>query len=301
VFVPASTIDARGRTLNANAWLTSAVGRVLELASTGEATQRAAVLEGELRLPADGRLGASFTWNRARDNSTFGCCLARTATTFTAIRDDPRDLSASWGPSDTDFRHKLAVAGALPPMFGFRLSGRYVGASGRPFSAVVNGDINGDESTSNDLAFVFDPDDAATPADVAASMRRVLANPANVARDYLRRNLGRVAARNGAAAPWAGRIDLRLARTVGTGRGRVELTADIYNFANLLNREWGAQSLLPVGISNQNPVVQRIPLLNVVGFDPSTRRYRYTVNENFGVLQRGGEPYQVQVGARFGF
>lgn len=316
VFVPATTIPpATGRTLNRNAWATPAVGRVLELVSTGTADQRAAVAEVALRGPETawggrlrgGALDASYTLNRARDNSTYGCCLARTATTFTAVRDDPRDLSGAWGPSDTDFRHKVVLSGLLPTVYGFRLGGRYVGSNGRPITAVVNGDINGDESTSNDLAFVFDPDDPATPADVAAAMRRVLANPANVARGYLRDNLGRVARRNGAFAPWVGRVDLRLARSLPTVAGgaarrqRVELTADVFNFGNLLNRRWGAQALLPQGISNQNPVVQRLPLLNVVGFDPATRRYRYTVNENFGVLQPGGDPYAVQLGARYAF
>jgi hypothetical protein len=130
----------------------------------------------------------------------------------------------------------------------------------------------------------------------------VLDNPRNVARDYLRRNLGRVAARNGAAVPWTGRVDVRLARAFPTRWGqRVEVTADVFNFANLLNRRWGAQDILPAGISDQTPVNQRVPLLNVVGFDQTTRRYRYTVNEQFGVLTRGGDPYQIQLGARYAF
>ena len=302
VFVPAGTITAAGVTQNSNAWVTRAVGRTLELRSDGEARQVAGVAEAALRLPRGGTLDLSYTRNRARDNSSYGCCLARTMTTYTPVPSDPRDLSGSWAPSDVDFRHKLVVAGALPPVFGVRLSGRYVGSTGRPFSAVVNGDLNGDESTGNDLAFVFDPDDPATPGDVATGMRAVLDNPHNVARDYLRRNLGRIATRNGATVPWTGRLDLRLARAVRTVRGqRVELSADVFNAAHLLNRRWGSQRLLPAGISEQNPVTQRVPLLNVVGFDQATRRYRYTVNENFGVLTRGGDPYQIQLGARYAF
>jgi len=166
----------------------------------------------------------------------------------------------------------------------------------------VNGDINGDEATSNDLAFVFDPDDPATPAAVAASMRKVLDNPRNVARGYLRENLGHIASRNGVFAPWVGRIDARFAKTIRTLRGQsMELGLDVFNVANLLNHNWGAEYDLPVGISNQNPVVQRIPLLNVVGFNQTTRQYVYTVNENFGVLQKAGNPYQMQLALRYLF
>jgi len=302
VFVPAATIDAQGRTLNANALVSPSLGRVLELVNTGEARQHAEIAEAHAALPLGALMDVSYTHNVARDNTTFGCCLGRTSTTFTAIRSDPRDLSGSWGPSDTDFRHKLVFAGSLPIGWGVQLGGRYVGSSGLPFSAIVNGDINGDEATSNDLAFVFDPNDPATPSAIAASMRKVLDNPRNVARGYLRDNLGRIASRNGATAPWSERIDMRLSKTIRTTRGQsAELGVDVFNVANLLNRSWGAQYTLPVGISNQNPVVQRIPLLNVVGFNQTTRQYVYTVNENFGVLQKSGNPYQVQLAARCRF
>jgi hypothetical protein len=80
---------------------------------------------------------------------------------------------------------------------------------------------------------------------------------------------------------------------------RAELLVDIFNLGHLLNSRWGAQYLLPVGISSQNPVVNRVPLLRVIGFDPATQRYRYSVNESAGVLPRGGDPYQLQVGVRF--
>lgn len=187
-------------------------------------------------------------------------------------------------------------------VWGLQISGRYVGMNGRPFSAVVNGDINGDEATANDLAFIFDPDDANTPAPIAASMRRVLNNPNNVARSHLRANLGRIATRNGAFAPWTERIDVRMTRALATTRGQsLTIALDIFNVANLLNNRWGAEYQLPTGISNQNPVVQRVPLLNVIGFDQSTRQYIYSVNEDFGVLQKAGNPYQLQLSLRYGF
>ena len=133
VFVPAATIDSRGRTNIRNALHDPRLSRVLELVSIGEASQRSVVAEAALRLPAGGSAWLAYTWNRSRDNSTYGCCLARTATTFTAIQGDPRDLSGSWGPSDLDFRHKVVVAATSPEVWGFRLGARYVGQNGRPF------------------------------------------------------------------------------------------------------------------------------------------------------------------------
>lgn len=302
VFVPAATIDALGRTNVREALRQPSLSRVIELQSIGAGTQRALTLEGEARLPAGGFLTAAYTWHEARDNSTYGCCLARTATTWTAIAGDPRDLSGSWGPSDLDFRHKVVVAVAAPRLFGVQLSGRYVGQSGRRFSLVVNTDINGDEAAGNDLAFLFDPNDPATPPAVAAAFRRILADPTNVARDYIAANLGRLSSRNAIAAPWNGRLDLRLSTLLRLpGRSRVELTADCFNVLNLLNSRWGGQYPLPAGISAQNPVLQRLPLLNVTGFDQATRQYRYTVNESAGVLQRQGDPYTIQLGVRAGF
>ena len=95
---------------------------------------------------------------------------------------------------------------------------------------------------------------------------------------------------------------MRFAKTIHTVRGQsAEIGLDVFNVANLLNHNLGAEYQLPVGISNQNPVVQRIPLLNVVGFNQTTRQYTYTVNENFGVLQKGGNPYQIQLAVRYGF
>ncbi len=114
--------------------------------------------------------------------------------------------------------------------------------------------------------------------------------------------LGHIASRDGAVSPWTERIDVRFAKTIHTVRGQsAEIGLDVFNVANLLNHNWGAEYQLPVGISNQNPVVQRIPLLNVVGFNQTTKQDTYTVNENFGVLQKGGNPYQIHLAARCGF
>jgi hypothetical protein len=292
VFVPPERIDARGvADATRHATKTPAFGRVRELVGAGAARQRAVVLDGGLRLPRASAVNLSYTWNEARDNSSYNCCAPGTATN-TAVADDPRDLSKAWGYSDVDFRHKVVAYGALPSVWGFRLSGRYVARSGTPVSLVVGNDVNGDGTSGNDLAFVFDPDDPATPPEVAASMRQVLANPDNRLRDYIRANLGRIAERNGGRAPWRHNVDLRLAREFRFRGQRSELLVDIFNAANRFEGRWGGY----YNLDNKQA------LLTVTGFDQATKRYTYDVNESIGVVpQKSGSGYQMQLGVRHEF
>ncbi|MQA92667.1 MAG: hypothetical protein GEU90_21000 [Gemmatimonas sp.] len=291
VFVPPETVTEEGRTNPLDSRISDEVGTIEELVSEGGLRQKALILDAQVDLPQGSSLGMSYTWNDTRDNSNYQCCLSQTAQ-GTPIAGDPRELQ--WGQSLWTFRHKLSIYGSLPPIYGFRISGRYVGQSGSPYSLMVAGDINGDGNMlgNNDLAFVFDPDDPSTPPEIAETMRRVLDDPDNLARDYIRDNLGRIAERNGGASPWSGRIDLRVSRSLPTVRGQsVELVADIFNLANLLNSEWGGRYNLG----------GKRTLLNVRGFDQESSEYIYEVNENVGTVRMSGDPYQIQVGLRYAF
>ena len=291
VFVPAALITSAGRTNNADTRIHKDLGRVLELVGESKLVQRSLVLQSAIRLPKQSSISVSYTRNNTEDNSSFNCCVALTST-FSQNTGDPRRLTDSFGPSDDSFRDKVVTAFLLPPVWGFRVTGSYVGISGRPYSLVFNGDVNGDGTANNDLAFVFDPSDPSTPADVAEAMRRVLDNPNNRARDYIRQNLGRIAQRNAASSPFRGRTDVRVARNIGTTRGQaIELTLDVFNVENLLNRKWGGEYNL--GGAQQ--------LAAVSGFNQTTRRYTYRVNESVGTAVKSGTPFQLQLGARYRF
>ncbi len=292
IFVPASSIDAAGNTFITNSLQTQAIGRVLELVPEGSLEQRTWTVEAGASPYRDAALNASYTLNSTRDNSSYNCCVAGTAIN-TATAGDPRDLGSLWGRSDSDFRHKLVLFGSLPSVFGIRISARYVGSSGSPFSLVTSRDINADGSpNSNDLAFIFDPNDAATPSAIATGMRQLIDNPNSIVADYVRENVGRFAGRNAIYNPWQDRLDLRVAKTIRTFSGQTaELTIDVFNLPNLLNPDWGG--IYSAG-GSQN-------LLNVTGFDQATRRYRYTVNQNAGVLRKSGNPYQIQAGLAYKF
>jgi hypothetical protein len=95
-------------------------------------------------------------------------------------------------------------------------------------------------------------------------------------------------------------MDLRVARPIAMGtRQSLELTVDLFNALNLIDPAWGSTDQLPLGISAQNPLVNRLPLLRIVGFDPVAQRYRYQVNEQAGVLPPGGDPWVLQAGVRW--
>jgi hypothetical protein len=289
VLVPASTIDANGRPNVNDARVDPSFGRVFELVDFGSAWNRSLVLDAFVPFEAGAFLSGSYTWNQTQDNISFNCCNPRISN---PVPGDHREIEGLRTWSNYDFRHKVVLFGQLPSLWGIRLGARYEGQSGRPFSLVVGSDITGDGQRNNNLAFVFDPSDPSTPPEVAAAMQRVLENPDNVAADYIRENLGRIAERNGGRNPWYNRVDLRASRDFPTlGGQRAEVTVDVFNFLNLLNSDWGAFRSLG----------SRQTLLRVTGFDEERQDYVYSVNENVGVVRPSGDPYQIQLGFRYFF
>lgn len=293
VFVPANTIAANGITDNVRGRKTQAVGRTLEFTNGALLNQFAAFLEGEYRYWKDGYLNFSYTYNITRDNTSYNGNVANTST-FRPIKSDPRSLSEI-NFSDNQFRHKVVLFGSSPTWKGFALSGRFTGIGGTRYSLTVDADINGDfvggPGNDNDLAFVFDPKDASVPAGVRESMEKVLSNPNNRAARYIRESLGTIANRNGGENPFFGTIDVRLNKDFNLSKThKLSLSVDVFNFANLLNRNWGGD----YNLGTQN-------LLFVTSFDQASQQYRYRVNENVGVTNRNGTPYQIQLGARYSF
>jgi hypothetical protein len=293
VFVPANTISSSGVTDNVQGRKTKLVGRTLELTNGAKLNQQAFVFDGDFRYYKDGFLSFSYTWNNTKDNTSYNGNVANTST-FRPIKSDPRDLS-EMDYSDNQFSNKIVLYGSTPTWKGFSFSGRFTGSGGTRYSLTVDSDINGDfvggPGTDNDLAFVFDPNNPNTPAAVKASMEKVLNNPDNRAKDYIKKSIGKIANRNGGSNPFSGTFDVRLAKSFHTFKTQqLTITADVFNFANLLNKNKGV---------NYNLGQQT--LYTVTGFNQATKQYNYRVNENVGVTTANGTPYQIQLGARYSF
>lgn len=145
----------------------------------------------------------------------------------------------------------------------------YQGSHQGRFSYVYGTDINRDRVNGNDLMYI--PRDASEInfVDRAATSTTPFVSAADQSRlffeyieqdDYLKKRKGMYAERNGALLPWRNQIDVKFVQDIFTNfmgtRNTLQFSVDIFNFANLLNSEWGvtqttnAASLLDVPNAN---------------------------------------------------
>jgi hypothetical protein len=268
------------------------VGRVLELVSEGKVNQFAFVLDGTYRYWKDGEFSFSYTWNDSKDNTSYNGDVANTATLNLMVKDDPRDLSRI-NYSDIQFRHKVVFYGTLPTFYGVSVGIRYSGIGGTRYSLAVNGNVNGDFVTTNDLAYVFDINDDKVPEKYRTGINTILNNPAasETLKEYIRKSNGQMAERNGGINGFNGVWDLRIAKKFTVYKSQyIEISADLFNVENLLNKSWGASQTLG-----------KQSIYTLRGFDNTTNTYNYDVNSNIGEINPGGNPWQLQLGIRFGF
>ena len=293
VYVPASTINARNGAAN---WVASrktrALGRVLDMISDGKKNQYAIVVDGTFRYYKDGQITASYTWNDSKDNTSYNGNVANTATLSLMVKDDPRDLSGI-AYADNQFRSKVVVYANAPSVWGITAGVRFSGIGGTRYSLAVAGNMNGDFVNSNDLAYIYDPADAATPKYIADGINAILANPdvEDNLKEYLTRSFGKIAERNGGINGFYGTFDLRLAKKVRFYKSHgFELSVDLFNVANTFDKKWGVNK----NLGKQN-------VYNITSFDAATETFGYRVNTTTGVSPLGGTPFQAQIGVRYSF
>ena len=124
----------------------------------------------------------------------------------------------------------------------------YNGHDGLPYTWIMNGDVNGD-GISQDPAYiplVNDPNVSyviGTGATArAATMEEIAKFQAAIDSDpYLAARRGKVAGRNGARMPWVNQFDLGIQQELPGffKEHKSIIRLDVYNFLNLLNRDWG--------------------------------------------------------------
>jgi len=192
--------------------------------------------------------------------------------------------------------HRVELGALVRLPYRMHLSLLYAGASGTPFTYVVQGDANADGIGSggmlNDIVYV--PRDSldialANPADWETLNRFIESEPC------LRRQRGRIAARNSCRNPWFGTLNARVTKALPTISGQsLELTADVYNVLNLINRQWGQSRVTTPEI--------RAPMLRLVGYDASAGRGIYRLQlPGLHQIQDLASRWQMELGVRYVF
>lgn len=225
--------------------------------------------------------GALYAHTRARDRMSFIVFETRGNLDFNPLDGTLEDRRLT--TSVFEIPHRVHLYGLIPLPLRALLSLTYVGASGAPFTYVIDGDANADGLgilQPNDVVYV--PRNVVAGGDIVLvqpdAQGRLVPAPASEyanldsfiqADPCLREHRGRLLSRNSCRNPWFGSLNARLSKAIPTARGQsLELTVDVYNLLNLISREWGQYR----ATFGNNPSVA---MLRLAGYDPSGGRGVY--------------------------
>ena len=270
VFVnPTSIVPATGTIASRDARVSPLFSRVTEQRSDLRSESR----QISFRL-SPAQFSTKLTWSASYVYSN----VRERVRGFSSTVGNPLDVE--WARSSFDSRHQIVYSIGYNFWDAVRVSWFGQFRSGTPFTPTIAGDVNGD-GYSNDRAFIFDPSVSSGDASMAAAMQQLLSNGSSAARECLARQIGQLAKRNSCQGPWTSNASLSI--SFNPAKIRMPQRASIqFQLSNPLGaadmllhdddhlKGWG-QFAMP------DPA-----LLYVRGFDPSTQRYRYEVNQRFG-------------------
>ena len=186
-------------------------------------------------------------------------------------------------------------------------------------SYVYNGDLNNDGNTSNDLVYIPNSSseinlvksgsgglgtgastDPRTPAQIWAQLNNFISQD-----NYLSKHRGEVAEANAVILPFYKKLDLNITQefylNVGKQKHTLQLSADILNVGNSLNKYWGLQKV---------PVSTNFLRYEGLAADGKTPSFSFTyqdaanqipVTNSFSNSTGIGSRWQMQLGIRYIF
>ncbi len=177
----------------------------------------------------------------------------------------------------------------------------YTAKSGSPFSYVYNNPIS-DTSTSadyNDLLYVpasqgeinlVDVDGGATADQQWAALDAFIASD-----DYLNSRRGDYAEPNQSRTPFEHVLDFKIAQDFMIKNHKFQFTFDVFNFTNLLNKNWGRRYFVGGNV---------FPLVQANRNDDNVLEYNFSdPGEPFTIVQSGtySARWNSQIGLRYSF
>jgi len=253
----------------------------------------------------------AYNHNDATDRNSGASSTALSNWEFVQVVGNPNDPKLT--TSNYALTHRitgiLGLNFSYAKYFKTSLAIFYSANSGQKYTYLVNGDLNSDGRFGNDLLYV--PRDASeikfvdflnsdntvrfSAAQQATAFQTFIDND-----KYLSKRRGQYVERNQNNTPWEHVLDMRLAQdfilNMGKNQHAFQLTFDVFNLTNLINRDWGRQysvgnqasSILTSVNRTSGPVASQGKGYNfAIGQDP------WNVNFN--------SRYQGQIGLRYTF
>lgn len=216
-----------------------------------------ALLEKHFNFGLD--LSASYTFGHAKsvNDGTSSVAYSNWKYNYSVDTNSQNEL----GFSKFDIPHRVMVQASYnSPKYwngwtSTTISVIYNGFSGSRYSLTMNEkqDFNGDGFSGNSLLYIPTDEELSkmvfTGVDKNGETLSMTAEESRAAfkqwienDSYAKNHRGQFAERNSNLSNWEHEIDLHLAQTIYNiqGMGKLEFTFDIINFANMLNKKWGA-------------------------------------------------------------
>jgi hypothetical protein len=235
-----STTSTTTTTLEAN----TATGPVYELTNTPHGATQEYTLE--IQRPMKDHWAFSLAWSHNHDTQVEAGTSSVAASNFTGQTFlNPNDGRAYI--SDYEVPNKVVATISREFLFFHRsdakttISAQWIQQAGHPYSFTFFGDADGSGIANRSLFYVptgpADPKVTWASATEESNFFQFLANTPDLAKWA-----GGVPPRNSAFAPWEKTLNLHVEQEipVSTSLGvRLKLFADCFNFANVLDRDWG--------------------------------------------------------------
>jgi hypothetical protein len=279
---------------------------VIYLTNTNKGYQYSLSLQLQKNFNKNSWASFSYSYGQAKDVNSGTSSQASSNFAYNPVRYNVNDPELTW--SNYDVRHRIGAA--VSYTFNFLKNaptsvGIFYGArSGRPYSTTYNySDANGDSASGNDLVYVpasidevIMVDSKGVPmADQAAAWAAL---DQYISEDPgLNNYRGKIVPRNSSREPWYHDVDARIAQDIpipGLKDNRLQVTLDIVNVLNLLNKDWGKFEY----VSNQNDTPWTLS-----GIDAATgkQKINYAPRTSHYALNQLYSRWQMQLGLRYSF
>jgi hypothetical protein len=251
----------------------------------------------------------AYNHNQAADINSGASSTALSQWEFVQVAGDPNNPALA----NSNYMLKHRVSAILTYSFSYAKHLRtsiglfYSGNSGQVFTYLVNGDLNSDGRFGNDLVYVpADPGQInfvdflnSSGAVVYTAAQQAAAFEAFISKDsYLAKRRAQYTERNGRSTPWENVVDGRIAQdfyiTTGGKQHTLQLTFDVFNLTNLINKNWGRQ------YSVTNQAYNLLTTVNRSSGPFAGKGYNFSVGQTPWSLNFGSR-WQGQFGVRYTF